>query len=227
MIMPRKGLSRALMALLLPLPLAGCKTDPMGTGDTGTEDTAGTASEAGSGDSTGAPACGAEDDQLLLAYEGELLPPMELGFADILNIEVARSGTSEMGTLTLTFATECEGPLHLWALVWDAYGGIDPENADSIYVQVDDGEERAWLYGCVTDGANEQWHWLPVEGWTETGCDHEPLVVEDVPAGEHRIVIRSREGGVGGIDVAAIAGVVVSHVPETDPFPLFPIPEPA
>jgi hypothetical protein len=105
-------------------------------------------------------------------------------------------------------------------------GGVDPENADSLYVQVDDGEERAWLYGCETDGPDTQWHWLPVEAWTMTQCQHEPFVVETLPAGEHTIVIRSREGGVGGIDVAAIAAVVVSHVPETDPSPFFPIPEP-
>jgi hypothetical protein len=150
---------------------------------------------------------------------------MELGYADILGIDVARSGTSEMGTLTMTFATTCEGPLHLWALVWDAVGGVDPENADSLYVQVDGGEERPWLYGCVTDGPDQLWHWLPVEAWTMAECGHEPFVIETLAAGEHSIVIRSREGGAGGIDVAAIAAVVVSHVPQTDPSTYYMIPE--
>lgn len=223
MMTPRTGLISALVALLLTA--GGCKPDS-NEGEEGTEGSESTASGGGTADdSTGAMVCGAEDDQVMFAVDGELLPPMELGLAGILGIEVARSGTSEMGTLTMTFATTCEGPLHLWALVWDAYGGVDPENADSLYVQVDGGEEQAWLYGCVTDGPNETWHWLPVESWTMTQCQHDPFVVETLAPGEHSIVIRSREGGVGGIDVAAIAAVVVSHVPETDPTPFFPIPE--
>jgi len=227
MTQPRTGAACALIALFTLMP-AGCTQDPMGMGEVG-EDTEGTtaATEGGTADdSTGAAACGSEDDQILFTNEGVLVDPMILGFAEILGIDVARSGTPEMGTVTMTFTTTCEGPLHLWALVWDSMGGIDPENADSIYVQVDDGEERAWLYGCDTDGPNERWHWLPVEAWTMTQCDHDPFVVETLPAGEHTIVIRGREGGVGGVDVAAIAAVVVSHVPETDPSPFFPIPEP-
>jgi hypothetical protein len=224
MMTPRTELFFALIAL--SLTTWGCTPDPTGEGEEGTGASDDTATGGGTvDDSTGAMACGTEDDQVMFAVDGELLPPMELGDAGVLGIQVARSGTSEMGTLTMTFATTCEGPLHLWALVWDAFGGVDPENADSLYVQVDGGEEQAWLYGCVTDGVNETWHWLPMEAWTMTQCQHDPFVVETLAAGEHSIVIRSREGGAGGIDVAAIAAVVVSHDPETDPTPFFPIPE--
>jgi hypothetical protein len=80
-----------------------------------------------------------------------------------LGIDVARSGTSEMGTVTMAFTTRCDGPLHLWALVWDAIGGPSMENADSLYVSVDGGEEQAWLYGCVTEeDVDTRWRWLPV-----------------------------------------------------------------
>lgn len=212
--------------LALSLSGAGCTPDPAGEGETGTEGSEGTAAtEGGTADgSTGAVACGSEDDELLWAYDGMLVAPMALENATGLGIDVAGSRTPEMGTLTLTFTTTCEGPLHLWALAWDANGGIDPDNADSIYVQVDDGVEQAWLYGCETDGPDQLWRWLPVEAWTMTDCAHDPFVVDALPAGDHTIVFRGREGGVGGIDIAAIAAVVVSHVPETDPSTLYEIP---
>jgi hypothetical protein len=196
----------------------------MEVGETGS-DASGTASAGETADASGEPGCTNPDTQVLFANEGMLMPPMELGFAEILGIEVARSGTSEMGTLTMTFTTTCDGPLQLWALVWDSVGGPTPENADSIYVSIDGVEEQPWLYGCVTEaGVNEQWRWLPVEAWTMTQCGHEP-VASDLVAGEHTIVVRSREGGSGGADVAAIGAVVVSHDPEIDPAPFFPIPE--
>src|SRR5690606_8276372 len=118
-----------------------------------------------------------------------------------------------------------EGPLFLWALVWDSTGGVEPENADSLYVGVEGGDEQARLYGCATEqGVDERWWWLPVQRWTMTGCDHEPMVLE-LPAGEHSVAIRTREGG-GDIDVAAIAAVVVSHDFGLDPSPFFPLEEP-
>jgi hypothetical protein len=205
----------------------GCTTNPMGQGEGGSEATEGTASEGGTADaSSGEPACTDQDDQVLFASEGMLVSPMELEDADAIGIEVVGSRTPEMGTLTLSFTTTCEGPLHLFAMVWDSNGGIEPENADSVYVQIDDEEEQAWLYGCDTDGPDQLWHWLPMKAWTMTECDQEPLMVESLPAGEHTITFRGREGGVGGLDIAAIAAVVVSHVEDTDPSPFFPIPEP-
>lgn len=200
----------------------------MGEGDGGSasEESGGTASEGGTADgSSGAPACTVEDDQILFATDGTLLAPMALEDATGLGIRVAGSRTPEMGTLTLSFSTTCEGPLYLWALVWDSMGGIDPENADSIYVQVDGGQEWPWLYGCDTDGPGELWHWLQVRAWTMEACEHDAFVVEGLPAGDHTVVIRGREGGVGGIDIAAIGAVVVSHVETTDPSPFFEIPE--
>jgi hypothetical protein len=197
-----------------------------GEGGSATAESGGTASEGGTADgSSGAPACTVEDDQIMFASDGALLAPMALEDATDLGIDVAGSRTPEMGTLTLSFSTTCEGPLHLWAMVWDSSGGIDPENADSIYVQVDGGEEWPWLYGCDTDGPDMMWHWLPVRAWTMEECDHEPFVVEGLPAGDHTVVIRGREGGVGGIDIAAIGAVVVSHVETTDPSTFYEIPE--
>jgi hypothetical protein len=221
---PRVGAASALMAL--SLTWWGCKGDPSEEVDAGSNASEGTATAGGTADeSTGAPACASEDDRLLYANEGVLVAPMLLENADGLGFDVAGSRTAEMGTLTLSFTTTCEGPLHVWALVWDANGGNDPDNADSIYVQVDGGEEQAWLYGCDTDGPDQLWHWLPVLGWTMNGCEHDPFVVETLPAGDHTIVIRGREGGVGGLDIAAIAAVVVSHVEDTDPSAFYEVPE--
>ena len=212
---PRTGAVFALMAL--SLTWSGCKEDPSEATEEGAETEEGTATEGGTADSSGEPACTIEDDQLLFASEGDLVAPMLLEDADGLGIQVAGSRTGEMGTLTLSFSTTCEGPLYLWGYVWDSSGGVDPENADSLYVQVDAGEEQAWLYGCETDGPDMLWHWLAVEAWSMNGCEHEPFAVETLPAGDHTIVIRGREGGTGGIDIAALAAMVVSHVEDTDP----------
>lgn len=224
MIQPRMGARCALMAL--SLTWAGCKADTMGEGSesSASDGSDGTATGGTADGSSGAVACTNEDDLLLFANEGEVVAPMALENATELGIDVVGSRTPEMGTLTLSFSTTCEGPLHLWALVWDANGGNDPDNADSVYVQVDDGEERAWLYGCDTDGPDQEWHWLSLQAWTMNGCEHDPFVVEALPAGDHTIVIRGREGGVGGIDIAALAAVVVSHVEETDPSTFYDVP---
>src|SRR5690606_34780901 len=103
----------------------------------------------------------------------------------------------EMGTLTVGINTMCPGPLHVWALVWDEQGGVEPQNADSLYISLDGSEESAWLYGCDTaDETDFTWWWLPVRAWTMTECGHDPLVYA-VSAGDHQIVVRSREGGIG------------------------------
>lgn len=224
---PRTGAFRALIALIAAWT-TGCTEPSSEVEETSGATEQGTASEGGSADapSSGEPACTDQDDQVLWANEGTVVAPMEVNFADALEIEVVGSRTPEMGTLTLEFTTTCEGPLHLFGMVWDANGGIEPDNADSIYVQVDDEEEQAWLWGCDTDGPDQRWHWLPIRAWTMTGCEQDPFVVESLPAGLHTITFRGREGGVGGIDIAALAAVVVSHVEETDPSSFFPIPEP-
>jgi len=220
---PRMGATFALIAL--SLTWSGCKTEPSEAeaGSEGSEGTA-TASETADGSSGAAP-CTNEDDQILWAADGMVVAPMALEDATALDLQVAGSRTPEMGTLTLELTTTCEGPIHMWAMVWDANGGIDPENADSIYVQLDDYEERAWIYGCDTDGPDMLWHWLSVRAWNEDGCEHEPYVIESLPVGEHTITIRGREGGVGGIDIAAFAAMVVSHVEDTDPAAFYEIPE--
>ncbi|MCA9706852.1 MAG: hypothetical protein KDK70_13450 [Myxococcales bacterium] len=166
-------------------------------------------------DSSGMPACTDPDSQVLWANEGMLMPPMELGFADSLGFDVARSLSPEAGTLTLSFTTNCGGPLYVFGLLWDATGGSDTENADSLYLSIDGGEELTWLYGCSTvTGVDDQWYWLPLEQWTMANCEHLPPEL-DLPAGDHTIVVRNREQG-AGVDVAAIGALVVSHDPGVD-----------
>ncbi len=195
----------------------GCPSDdgPAAT----TEDTG--SGTAGSG-SSGAPACADPETQGVFtdAAEAVLEGPMALGPADMLMRDVARSHIAEEGTVTVSFTTTCGGPVYLWALVWDIDGGPDPENADSLYVSVDGGEESAWLYGCGTDDAiDSRWWWLPIDAWTEADCDHTPLML-DLPAGAHTVTLRNREAGVD-IDVAAIAAVLLSHDPGADPNEFF------
>lgn len=219
---------RALCALIAPITpwMQGCKEPEPEVEDGGGSAEDGTVTDGGTADgSSSEAACAEQDDQVLFSSDGMIVAPMELNAAENLGIDVAGSRTPEMGTLTLTFTTTCDGPLHLWAMVWDANGGIDPENADSVYYQVDEQEEQAWIWGCDTDGPDQMWHWLPMQQWTEE-CEQEPFVIESLPAGEHTLVFRGWEGGVGGIDIAAIAAVVVSHVEDTDPSPYFEIPEP-
>ncbi|MCX4244983.1 hypothetical protein [Paraliomyxa miuraensis] len=214
----------ALTALAMLGP--GCTPNADGeSAETGNDDTTGTATEADTADgSSGTPACAAEPNtQVAWTRDGVLMEPMTLGDADVLGIQVARSGADEMGTVTVEVTTTCEGPLYLWALVWDESAGDEPNNADSLYLSVDGSEETTWLYGCSTV-ADYTWWWLPVQTWAGNGCTHTPLWYE-VEAGTHSIVVRNREGGVGGTDVAAIAGIVVSHDAGIDPSQFLPLGE--
>lgn len=195
---------------------AGATTDP--SGDTGT------ASE-GSG-SSGEPACEEPDAQVLWAQDGEAMDPMAIADGNTLGVDVARSWSAEQGTLTLQFSTECDGPIHMWALVWDSVGGVEMDNADSLYFTIDDQDEQTWLYGCNTPGSSMgQWLWQSMDAWTEEGCFHDLLDLE-LLAGDHTIVFRNREGGMG-VNVASFAGVVWSHDPTADPSQFLepPIPE--
>jgi hypothetical protein len=184
----------------------GCTPNASGTD---TVEPTGETETAESG-SSGEMMCTDDDSQVLWATEGMLTAPMELALADSLGFDVARSLMAEQGSLTLSFTLACDGPLHMFALVWDMTGSNEPENADSLYISVDGGEEVTWLYGCSTVADDdERWWWLPIEVWTMSNCDHVPIEL-DLAAGEHTITLRNREQG-AAIDVAAIAGVVVSH----------------
>ncbi len=189
---------------------AGCPGGDDAPAETEGGSTAGTA-----GSSSGEPACEPET-QALYADAAMLTEPMSLGEAEMLQRDVARSHMADMGTMTMEFSTTCAGPIYVWALVWDHNGGIEPENPDSLYITIDDGEEQTWIYGCGTDEDTDmRWWWLPVDAWSGSECDHAPLEL-DLPEGDHTIVIRNREDGVD-VDVAAIAAVVVSHDMEADP----------
>lgn len=218
--------------------LSGCSpnTDSSGSGDSpsatedgdgsggtetsvspeSSEDDAAT-SAGGTGGSSGEPACEEPDTQVLWAADGELMDPMGFGMSDELGgIAVARSWAAEQGTLTLRFELACDGPVYLWGLVYDQVGGTMVDNADSFYVATDDDPESIWFYGCDSPvDTMYLWQWSQIDAWNEIGCDSTPLVL-DLPAGEHALRFRNREGGVD-TNVAVIAAVVVSHDPTTDP----------
>lgn len=201
------GVAIACIALL-----PGCPGDDAG-GDSNAQ-TTGDATASGSG-SSGDMMCTDLDSQVVWANASMLEPPMELGFADMLGFDVARSLFEEMGTVTMEFTTNCPGPVYLFGLVWDLTGGNETENADSLYISIDGGEEQVWLYGCSTaEGTDQTWWWLPIEAWSMSNCDHLPLEL-DLDAGDHTIVLRNREPG-AAVDVAAIAGVALSHDPAVD-----------
>lgn len=211
--------------------LAACQPDAEGEGEDAAASasgddsgTAGTADGSGSG-SSGEPACEDPEAAVLWAEDGTVMEPMAIADGDALGVDVARSWSPEQGTLLLEFSTECDGPIYLWALVWDMVGGT-MDNADSLYFTIDDGDEQTWLYGCTTPGSSQgQWSWIGMEAWTEDGCFHDPLALE-LAAGDHTILFRNREGGMGP-NVAAIGGVVWSHDPNADPVQFLEPPEPS
>lgn len=188
-----------------------------GSGDTAGPGSGDDATPGTSGDSTGAPTCDDPDTMVLWAADGELGGLMGFGVSEELGgIEVARSWAAGDGTLTLRFELACEGPVYLWALVYDRVGGVMMENADSFFVALDDDAESVWWYGCDTPSGEEfVWQWDSLGVWTETACDHDPLV-PDLGAGQHALTLRNRENGLDN-NVAAIAAVVVSHDPTIDP----------
>lgn len=210
--------TKTLGVALAWIALSTACDEPENGGETGAAAT-GSDSEGSSG-----PSCTNPDSQVLFAYEGTLVEPMGLGPADSLGFDVARSLLEGQGTVTLEFSTTCDGPIHMWALLWDLTGGNEMENADSLYFSVDGGEEQTWLYGCsTTEGVDNTWWWLQTETWTMSACDHQPLNI-GLPAGDHSIVIRNREPGAAE-NVAAIGAVVISHDPGIDPASFVELPE--
>lgn len=195
-----------------------------GSGESGSgSDVSGSGEEA----SSGSAACEDPGTQVLWAFQGEALEPMELVPSETFDgLDVARSWQGGLGTLTLEFATECSGPVYLWTFAWDEVGGTETDNADSFYVMIDEDEEFTWQYGCNTpaSAAQGRWAWLPIQVGAEEGCEQLDLAL-DLEAGDHAIVYRNRENGVG-INVAAMVGVVVSRDPFADPYQFLEPPPP-
>jgi len=184
-----------------------------GEGGSGTD-----VSGSGEEDSSGSAACEDPGTAVVWAFQGEALEPMELIPSENFDgLDIARSWSGGLGTLTLEFVTECRGPIYLWTLVWDQVGGSETNNADSLYVTTDEDEEFTWQYGCNTPASATEgrWAWLPIQVGAEEGCEQVDLALE-FEAGEHTIVFRNREDG-AGINVAAMVGVVISHDPFADP----------
>lgn len=198
------------------------------------ESTSGSTDGSGDVTTTGEPGCSDPETELLRASGGALTGDMALHTWPTWgekNQYVRSYGPD--GDLTLEFDLECGGPLFLWALVFDLLGDEavvqDPQdrsqefagdNADSLFVTIDDQEqEQPWLYGCNTPAdATYLWQWSQIEASPEQDCNQVALDLDLLP-GEHTIVIRNRESGMG-VNGMGIFAVVLSHDPDIEPLEL-------
>jgi hypothetical protein len=159
---------------------------------------------------------------LMWAADAVVVEPMELVPAPELPEEpmVARSYAGQSGTIAFTFELACPESVEIHGLVWDALSGPQADDPDSFYVSVDGEPDQEWRYGCgstkVPDGT---WLWQRMTGSPRTECDV-PVLVFDLEAGPHELVVRNRESG-GGSLYAAIAAVVVTADPAFDPAMLY------
>lgn len=173
---------------------------------------------------TGMEGCTAAGEELIaFAADAEVVAPMALAESSLLpgTPQVARSEVAEQGTVTFTFDVACPGEFRIWGLVWDNSPGAD-NGPDSYYATLDGepADEYDWYYGCQTGGnPGAAWSYQPLVDWVEFDCVYDDLSFTLEP-GTHTLTLRNREGGFG-FDVAAIAAIVVSSDPTTDPNTLF------
>lgn len=124
------------------------------------------------------------------------------------------------GTIRFEFEVACPGDFAVWGLVWDEDAGAN-NGADSFFVSVDGGEEIVWIYGCQTVGNPDgYWEWLDVEAWENTQCTTQKATYP-LGAGAHQVTLRNRENAGFGDDIAAVAAIIVTSNPATDPDSLY------
>lgn len=191
---------------------------PSGTGEVDGDST--TAALDDTAGSTGQ--CPADPTLILWAEDAQVVSPMLLIPAIYLPGEplMARSNTPEQGTITFTVDLECATSMSLFGLLWDHVGGARPDNPDSFYVTVDDGDEWLWSYGCQTNAAVDAvWAWLPLVEAAGADCGSAPVTLE-LSTGSHQITLRNVEAGMGE-DFAAVAAIVLTDDPGLDPATLY------
>lgn len=189
-----------------------------GTGEVGSDSTT-----VGLDDTAGSTGqCPADPTQIQWAQDAQVVSPMLLIPAIYLPGEplMARSNVPEQGTITFSFEVECATSMSLFGLLWDHVGGTRPDNPDSFYVTIDDGDEWLWSYGCQTSAATDAvWAWLPLVEAAGTDCDSVPVTLE-LSSGAHQITLRNVEAGMGE-DFAAVAAFVLTDDPDFDPATLY------
>lgn len=120
------------------------------------------------------------------------------------------------GTITFPFEVACPAEFRVYGLVWDDEAGAN-NGADSFYVSADGGTEIVWSYGCQTWGNPDQnWSWLDVRAWNSPPCNVQGISYT-LEAGAHEITLRNRENAGWGDDIAAVAAIIVTSDPNTDP----------
>lgn len=155
------------------------------------------------------------------AFEG---PPMQKWpLPSVPGMEIVASEVAEQGTAAFLWNAPCQDDYVLWAYVWDQTEGASTNDPDSYFIQLDDGGETFWRYGCQTiDILDPQpaWHWLRVQ--ESITCLDLQDVTYSTDASMHAFTFRNREAGTYDQDnppgeVAAIARILVTNDPTYEP----------
>ena len=128
------------------------------------------------------------------------------------------SEVEEEGLAEFPWEAPCNDEYFLWARVWDETGGAGLDDPDSYYVQMDDGGEAFWRYGCQTNPIfpEPSWYWVRVQE-SLTCIDIDPVSYM-IDAGPHVARFRNRESGSHDDmnppgEIAAITRVLVTNDP--------------
>lgn len=148
--------------------------------------------------------------EILLVSDADVTAPMEKVMSNMGEGLVAISEVAQLGTVTFIVEVTCEGTYALWGRVYDQQPGIHNDDPDSYYIQIDDGPESIWFYGCQTVEASSDYTWQRLKSGELGGsCDDAITVTPTLTVGVHSIRLRNREAMVRS-SVAAIARIVIT-----------------
>ena len=124
------------------------------------------------------------------------------------------------GVMSFPFTVVCPAVFQAFALVYDdAPLGIDPTQADSLRVKVDNGSNEVWQYGCQPDAGF--WGWRAVRD--SAGICQGTNRSWQLTTGSHAIHFQNVEAGQAGNNgndpgnVAALARVIITSDPSFSP----------
>ena len=156
------------------------------------------------------------------AVDAELVEPMHHGDDPHVGAYVF-SMVANQGRATFSVNLPQAGRYYAWGLVWEDHVGGDRGDADSFFVYVDDGEEKLWHFGCGNErhpGPQVFGHWrwqrMLVMPNADSDCELRDLAFR-LSAGEHRIVVRNREGADNSAQAARLARLVLTNDPDWTP----------
>lgn len=165
----------------------------------------GIATTTGEHDGTTTISGGTDDGSTTEPVDPCASPPtvmIDLGVADGVVSEpmqvsgsVAYSEVAEMGSITFSLDLDCPDQYAIWGHVYDGEPGLinivpgDP--ADAYHVEVD-ATAIEWAYGC--DTLVSAWSWQAISTHAPD-CSDDSMVVFDLAAGPHTLMLRNVEAG--------------------------------